>query len=127
MDKEIVKKNTVERKTLRFFKIFKLWLLITNRPIPDHVLSLIGQIRLFLELAEFSYFIRPKWIQLGHFRPLKAMAEWNFSIRPAAFPLGQNRQKWPPGNPGSSQGCQMQAVHLFLFLRQPTQSHSAQT
>jgi hypothetical protein len=56
-----------------------------------------------LDLAEFSYFIWPNWIQLGPFGSLLAMAEWDFSIRPAAFPLGKNRQKWPtnrpPGNP----------------------------
>jgi hypothetical protein len=32
-----------------------------------------------LELAEFSYFIRPKKILSGHFWPLLAMAEWDFS------------------------------------------------
>jgi hypothetical protein len=50
-----------------------------------------------------SYSICPKWIQLGHFRPLLAMAEWDFSIQQAALPLGKNWRKWPtnrpPGNP----------------------------
>jgi hypothetical protein len=59
------------------------------------------------------------WIPLGHFRPLLTMAEWDVSIRPAAFPLGQNRQKWPtnrtPGNPGDM--CQSEWASAGSSLR----------
>jgi hypothetical protein len=53
-----------------------------------------GRIQLFHSAKMDS--IRPLSVTFGNGRI-------GFSIRPAAFPLGQNRQKWPtnrpPGNP----------------------------